>query len=72
MFKHDDATRSSICIDIGDEIERVLVVETRLRLWPLAADYNNDRVSALQQAVEAFRADKKNQIDKVRLICMRD
>jgi hypothetical protein len=29
MFKHDDATRTSVCVDIGDEIEWVLVVETK-------------------------------------------
>jgi hypothetical protein len=67
-----DATRSSVCVDIGDEIEWVLVVETRLRLWPLAPDYSDDRVSALQGAAEAFKADKKNKIDRVRLICVRD
>jgi hypothetical protein len=48
MFKHDDATRSSVCIEMGDEVEWVLIVETRLRLWPLAPDYSDDRVSALQ------------------------
>ena len=72
MFKHDDATRTSVCVDIGDEIEWVLVVETKLRLWPLAPDYSDDRVSALQGAAEAFKANKKNQIDRVRLICVCD
>jgi hypothetical protein len=67
-----DATHSSVCVDIGDEIEWVLVVETRLRLWPLAPDYSDDRVSALQGAAEAFKADKKIKIDRVRLICVRD
>jgi hypothetical protein len=72
MFKHDDALRSSVGVDIGDAIERVLVVETRLRLWPLAPDYSEARVSALHEAAEAFKADKKNKIDRVRLICVRD
>jgi hypothetical protein len=69
MFKHDDAIRSSVGVDIGDTIERVLVVETRLRLWPLAPDYSEARVSALHAAA---KADKKNKIDRVRLICVRD
>jgi len=25
MFKNDDATRSSVCVDIGDEIEGFLL-----------------------------------------------
>jgi hypothetical protein len=64
MFKHDDAIRSSVGIDIGDAIEGVPVVETRLRLWPLALDYDEARVSALRAAAEAFKADKKTKSTK--------
>jgi hypothetical protein len=68
MFEHPDATISWITYEIEEELARVLVVETQLRLWPTAEGYDEEKVSALAIAAQAFRADRRNGIDKVRIV----
>ena len=68
MFEHEDAMTCNIAIEIEDAPQRVLLIETELQLLPTADDYDKDRVSALLTAAQAYKADKGNAIDKVRLV----
>jgi hypothetical protein len=68
MFEHPDVMTSWVNIEIEDAPKRVLVIETELPLAPSEEDYDESRVSALVSAAQAFKADKGNGIDKVRLI----
>jgi hypothetical protein len=70
MFEHPDATTSRPTIEVNDTFQRVLVVETRLSLWPLSEDYNDNRVDALVQAAQKFKAE--NGFDKIRLVSIRE
>jgi hypothetical protein len=70
MFEHPDATSARSIIEIGDTVERVLVVETKLSLWPMSEDYNEDRVSSLEQAAKKFKVE--NGFDKIRLVSIRE
>jgi hypothetical protein len=68
IFDHPDVAISRIEIEIVEELERVLVIETPLTLWPMAEGYDEARVSDLVAFAQAFRADRRNGIDKVRVV----
>jgi hypothetical protein len=68
MFEHPDAATCWVSIEIENAPQRVLVVETELPLTPTETDYDERRVNALVAAAQAFKSDKGNGIDKVRLI----
>jgi hypothetical protein len=68
MFEHPDVASCWVSIEIESAPQRVLVVETELPLMPTEDDYDEERVTALVQAAQAFKAEKGNNIDKVRLI----
>jgi hypothetical protein len=68
MFEHDDVASCWVSIEIDEAPQRVLVVETDLPLAPTEDDYDEARVKALVAAAQAFKADKGNGIDKIRLI----
>jgi hypothetical protein len=70
MFEHPDAATCWVAIEIEDAPQRVLVIETELPLAPKDADYDEGKVSALVAAAQAFKSDKANGIDKVRLVCV--
>lgn len=67
-FTHADALSSSIGIDIEGPgpVQTVLIVRTRLRLFPAAQEYDEARVSGLVQAATAFKT--QHNIGKVRLV----
>jgi hypothetical protein len=66
MFVHPDATAVRAAININKRHESVLVVETTLCLWPDAKEYDEDDISALIEAADAFK--RKHGFDKVQLI----
>jgi hypothetical protein len=68
MFKHPDASTCQITIEIEEDVERVLTINTHLSLWPTAKGYDEERVSALAYAAQEFRADRRNRVDRVRLV----
>jgi hypothetical protein len=68
MFEHEDAATCWITIEIESAPQRVLVVETELPLAASEEHYDEAKVNALVAAAQAFKADKSNGIDKVRLI----
>jgi hypothetical protein len=68
VFEHAEAARSWVTIEVNDQVERVLVIETPLRLWVMAEEYNDARVEALIAAAKAFKANPQNGIDSFRLI----
>jgi hypothetical protein len=70
MFEHPDAATCWVAIEIEDAPQRVLGIETEVPLAPTADDYDEGRVNALVAAAQAFKADKGNAIDKVRLVCV--
>jgi hypothetical protein len=70
MFEHPDAGNCWVAIEIEDAPQRVLVIETEVPLAPTADDYDEGRVNALVAAAQAFKADKGNAIDKIRLVCV--
>ena len=68
MFEHPDASTCWVSIEIENAPQRVLVVETELPLTPTEEDYDETRVNALVAAAQAFKADRGNGIDKIRLV----
>ena len=72
MFKHQDATTAWVTLEMADSIERVLVVETNLRLSPISPEYDAARAEALMDAVRAYRAQHKNYFDKIRLVSTKE
>jgi len=68
MFEHPDAATCWVSVEIESAPQRVLVVETEVPLLPTADDYDESRANAIIAAAQAFKADKGNGIDKVRLI----
>jgi hypothetical protein len=68
MFEHPDAATCWVSVEIENAPQRVLVVETEVPLLPSADDYDEGRANALVAAAQAYKADKGNGIDKVRLI----
>jgi hypothetical protein len=68
MFEHPDASASWISIEIVEEVERVLMVETTLVLWPNSREYDESRVTSLITSAHAFASDRHNGIDKVRIV----
>jgi hypothetical protein len=60
--------RSWVTIEVNNQAMRVLVIETPLRLWIMAEEYNDARVEALIAAAKAFKANPQNRIDSFRLI----
>jgi hypothetical protein len=72
MFEHPDVATSWVSIEIEDAPRRVLVIETELPLLPTIADYDEGRLNALVSAAQAFKDDKGNGIDKIRLVSLDD
>ena len=70
MFEHEDAATCWVAIEIESAPQRVLVIETELALAPKDAEYDEGKVKALIDAAQAFKSDKANGIDKVRLVCI--
>jgi hypothetical protein len=70
MFEHEDAATCWVAIEIENTPQRVLVIETELPLAPKDAEYDEAKVNALVAAAQAFKSDKANGIDKVRLVCI--
>jgi hypothetical protein len=68
MFEHEDAAISWVTIEIESAPQRVLVVETDIPLAPNEEHYDEGRVKALVDAAQAFKDDKANGIDKIRLV----
>jgi hypothetical protein len=68
IFEHADATRSWVTIEVNNQAKRVLMIETPLRLWIMAEEYDDARVEALIAAAKAFKANPQNRIDSFRLI----
>lgn len=66
MFQHQDAEAASIEVEIGEEHCKVLVVKTPLSLWPASQDYAAERVSALEEAAQAYMIE--NGLDRIRMV----
>jgi hypothetical protein len=70
VFQHPNAESASIEIEFGDKVERVLVIRTKLSLWPVSAEYNDSAVNDLEVEARAFIA--RNGIDRIRMISTRE
>jgi hypothetical protein len=68
MFEHPDVAACWVSIEIESAPQRVLVVETELPLSPTTEEYDEGKVNALIAAAKAYKDDKGNGIDKIRLV----
>lgn len=71
MFKHPDAEAVSVKREIeGSGSRTVLVVRTKLPLWPMHAEYDDAKIVQLEAAARTFIA--RNKIDGISLVSATD